>query len=130
MTIHHRILLPLLLISAMITGCDSGTIWKSGPYEVFWIDRPRELELGLRVDSSGILGLVPACVIAIGDNETWIVAATHPDGDTSKTAYWYLPKSDDHLDKSADEIVKGPLTLEQFQNQTTELNLPPLSKRF
>ncbi len=130
MPIRHRLLLPLLLITAAVTGCDSGTVWKSGSYEVYWVDIPSDLTLGLDLGNGSAIGRVMPQVTAVGEDAQWIVAARHPDGDKTKTEYFYFSKTEDHPHKNAEDIVKGPFTEEAFKKESATLKLPAFTKRF
>lgn len=121
----------LLVISAMIlTACDSGTKWKSGNYEVYWIDVSSDLTLGLDIGDGMAIGRVMPQVYAVGENDTWIVAARHPKGDNSTSEFFYFSKAEDHPHKNAEEIVHGPFTEVEFAKIKADLTLPDWSKRF
>jgi hypothetical protein len=54
-----RRLIPILVmvpIWAFATGCYSGTKWKSGKYEVYWIDHSSDLTLGLELEDGDEMG--------------------------------------------------------------------------
>lgn len=118
-----------ILVSVFLLGCDSETKWESGKYQVYWIDISSDLKLGYDVDG-GIIQRVGPQVTAIGENERWIVAARHPDGDRSRTEYFYIPKAEDGPFKDMKEIVKGPFTGEEFNKEKVRLKLPAFSERF
>lgn len=114
----------------ILVGCDSGTRWQSGDYEVYWIDISEDLTLGLNLGGGSSIGRVMPRVIALGEDKRWIVAARHPDGDMKRTEYYYFAKAEDHPHKNADEVVKGPFTEHEFNLKSKELGLPPLTIRF
>lgn len=120
----------LMIAVACLTGCDSGTKWKSGKYEVYWIDVSSDLTLGLTLGNGVAIGRVMPQVYAVGEDDTWIVAAQHPNGDKTKSQFYYLPKAQDHEHKNAKEIVLGPFTKTEFEKLKAELALPDWSKRF
>ena len=120
----------LLLTASVLSGCDSGSKWKSGKYEVYWIDIPSDLTLGMDLGDGTAIGRVMPQVIAVGEDSKWIVAARHPQGDKSITEYYYFSKDADHPHKNADEIVQGPFTETQFKQKTSDHGLPPLTKHF
>ena len=118
------------LIAAFFSGCDSGTKWKSGPYEVYWIDLPSDLTLGLSIGDGNAIGRVMPQVFAVGENDQWIVAARFPRGDRSKREYFYIEKAMDHSYLNADEIVKGPFTKAEFDSLKAKLSLPEFAVSF
>lgn len=120
----------LVIAAACLTACDSGTKWKSGRYEVYWIDVSCDLTLGLALGSGSAIGRVMPQVYAVGEDDTWIVAARHPNRDKSKSQFYYFPKAQDHEHKNANEIVLGPFTEAEFEKLKSELKLPNWSKRF
>ena len=126
----NSILLSLVtvILSVALCSCNSETKWKSGEYEVYWIDV--DLVLGLDLGDGNAIGRVMHKVIAVGDDDTWVVAERNSVGDTSVTTYYYWAKADDHRHKNADEIVLGPLTKSEFQKLKKELKLPEFAKRF
>ncbi len=112
----------------VLSSCDSGTQWKSGTYEVYWIDV--DLVLGLDLGDGNSIGRVMHKVSAVGEDDTWIVAERHPNGDESITTYHYWAKTSDHPHKNADEVVLGPFTESEFLDIKKRLKLPEFSKRF
>ena len=122
--------ISLVIAAACLTGCDSGTKWRSGKYEVYWIDISSDLTLGLAVGNGVAIGRVMPQVYAVGEDDTWIVEAQHPNGDTSKSQFYYFPKAQDHEHKNANEIVLGPFNETEFEKLKTELALPNWSKHF
>jgi len=120
----------LVFVAACLTACDSGTKWKSGKYEVYWIDVSSDLTLGLELGDGAAIGRVMPQVYAVGEDDTWIVAARYPNGDKSKSEFFYFPKAQDHAHKNADEIVLGPFNEVEFAKIKSDLALPDWSKRF
>jgi hypothetical protein len=128
-----RRLIPILVmvpILAFATGCYSGTKWKSGKYEVYWIDHSSDLTLGLELEDGNSIGRVGPQVFAVGEDDKWIVAARHPSGDKSKKEFYYFSKAADHPHKNADEIVLGPFTGDEFNGHKARLSLPDWDKQF
>jgi hypothetical protein len=124
-----RVLLIWLGV-VLVAGCDSGTKWRSGKYEVYWIDGSNDLILGYDVGEGGRIGRVMAQVFAVGEDDTWIVAARYPDGDRTKEEYFYFSKEKDDKFKNSEEVVRGPLTKSEFGKLKSDLGLPELSKWF
>ena len=120
----------LVIWAVILTACDSGTKWKSGKYEVYWIDVSSDLTLGLDIGDGMAIGRVMPQVYAVGENDTWIVAARHPNGNKSTSEFFYFSKAEDHAHKNAEEIVHGPFTEVEFAKIKADLKLPDWSKRF
>ena len=124
-------IVPSFLVAAALFGCDSGDRWESGKYRVYWIDASANLNLGYDLgNGGGIIQRVEFQVISIGEDARWIVAARHPEGDKTKTEYFYFSKPDDGPYKNMNEIVQGPFTESEFRQKSKDLNLPFLSKHF
>ena len=119
-----------VIAAACFTGCDSGTVWKSGKYEVYWIETSSDLTLGYDLGGGGIIGRVEPQVFAVGEDDAWIVAARYPNGNKAKKEFFYFPKAQDHRYKNAAEIVLGPFTEAEFDKLKSDLALPDWSKRF
>jgi len=84
----------LLLQGLALSGCDSGTEWSSGKYAVYWIDLRENLVPGRKLDGGNFIGRVAAPVIAVGDDEKWVVAARRgPKGE--RLFYYFLKSRDD-----------------------------------
>jgi len=84
----------------------------------------------LHVGNGAAIGRVMPQVYAVGEDDTWIVAARYPNGDKSRREFFYCPKAQDHAHKNADEIVPGPFTEAEFTKIKSDLALPDWSKRF
>ena len=121
-------LIGAMILTIVLSSCDSGTKWKSGAYEVYWIDV--DLILGLDVGDGVSIGRVMDQVSAVGEDDTWIVAERHPDGDESITEYYYWAKASDHPHMNADEVVLGSFSEAEFQLIKKRLKLPDFTARF
>lgn len=128
----HRFIPILVVISffTFATGCDSGSKWKSGKYQVYWIDISSDLMLGLNLEDGNSIGRVGPQIFAVGEDDKWIVAARYPNGDRSKKEFFYFSKSADHPHKNADEIVLGPFTDDEFHKHKARLSLPDWDQYF
>lgn len=69
-------------------------------------------------------------VIAVGEDENWIVAARFPDGDPPMKEYCYFPKSEDNPHKNAEDIVRGPFSKAEFDKLRESPELPSLTEQF
>lgn len=123
--------IPIIAIAALfVIGCDSGSKWKSGKYKVYWIDLSSDLTLGLDLGNGSSIGRVMPQVFAVGEDDSWIVAARYPNGDKSKKEFFYFSKAADHPHRNADEIVLGPYTEDEFKSHKARLLLPDWDKHF
>lgn len=122
-----QLFVGLLLLG--LPGCDSGELWRSGPYSVYWIDISSDLTLGRDIGGDAIGRVMPQ-VFAVGEDARWIVAGRHPDGDLLTEEFFYFAKAEDDPYKNADEVVKGPFTRIKFEQLRKELGLPGWTKEF
>jgi hypothetical protein len=117
-------------IALVAIGCDSGTEWESGEYEVYWIDVSSDLTLGRKLPDGNSIGRVGPQVFAVGADDRWVVATRHPDGDKTKKEYYYFAKSMDGPYKNGEEVALGPFTEKEFADLRAKHGLPEFSKRF
>ncbi|SKA96991.1 hypothetical protein SAMN02745166_02511 [Prosthecobacter debontii] len=130
MNLRRFYLVGLGLILVCLTGCDSGEVWRSGSYSVYWIDISTDLTLGRNLGGGSSIGRVMPQVFAVGEDADWIVAARHPESDRFTDEFFYFAKAEDGPYKNADEVVKGPFTRAQFEQLRKELGLPGWTKEF
>lgn len=121
----HKFL--LFFVSIALTGCDSETVWRSGNYEISWIDTP-DLHLDYRLDGDTSIGRVDEPIYAVGENAKFIVVECHPKLPLEKD-YYYIIKSED-APRDAHEAVRGPFSEEQFKKIKVVEGLPDFSQRF
>jgi hypothetical protein len=117
----------VLLVLGALTGCDSKTEWSSGKYSVYWIDARENRKLG-RDAGGGTIWLVAPTVVAVGEDETWIVVKRRgPDG---REWFYYFGKSADDDSKSGSEVVEGPFKESEFEQRRSKYGLPALQRAF
>src|SRR6185369_15152991 len=95
-------------IAAVASGCgafDSDSTWKSGPYEVIWLDAPSDSHLSYRADSSSLIQLVGACVVAAGANEQFVVVEQRPKSGEDKASYFIVSKSQYNPSKKPEDAT-------------------------
>jgi hypothetical protein len=85
----------MLFSAILLPSCDSWSFWQSGNYEVYAIDDSTRREFGVNLGGGGIQGLVEPIVVGIGEDTRWIVIKRHPDGDRTRTEFFYLAKLDE-----------------------------------
>ena len=118
----------LLFVAIFLSGCDSGTEWHDGKYEVIWIDNSG-LSLNLDVGEGASIERVPPNLVAVGSNSHYIVVKQF-NIKSKEIAYFYLEKKKDNIYKNANEITKGPLSEAEFIELSRTLGLPKLTKEF
>ena len=95
--------------------------WSDGEYKVIdhggaeWI-KTLYLENHGRVDY----------VSSIGSNDKYIIVKSINSDKNYLTAYWIIDKSKDNLFLNSDEIVEGPLNLNEFVTQKEKYNISQL----
>ncbi|MEJ2022709.1 MAG: hypothetical protein P8X43_11930 [Maritimibacter sp.] len=109
--------MPLLL-----SGCDSGVLWRDGVYSVYWIDTRENVFLGRRVHGSWIARVLPV-VDAVASNELYIVARRRDDAEAPHE-FRVLEKALDSDSAEAFESVSHALTADEFDDLRRRLNLP------
>ncbi len=118
----------LLFLAIFLSGCDSGTEWRDGKYEIIWIDASG-LSLNLNVGEGGFVERVPPNIVAVGSNSQYIVVK-QSNKEFKEIAYFYLEKGKDNIYKNASEITKGPLSEAEFIELSKKLGLPKTTKEF
>lgn len=118
----------LLFLVIFLSGCDSGTEWRDGKYEIIWIDASG-LSLNLNVSEGGFVERVPPNIVAVGSNSQYIVVK-QSNKEFKEIAYFYLEKDKDNIYKNASEITKGPLSEAEFIELSKKLGLPKTTKEF
>lgn len=118
----------LLFLVIFLSGCDSGTEWRDGKYEIIWIDASG-LSLNLNVGEGAFVERVPPNIVAVGSNSQYIVVK-QSNKEFKEIAYFYLEKGKDNIYKNASEITKGPLSEAEFIELSKKLGLPKTTKEF
>ena len=99
-----------------------------GPYYLVAVDVSSQMVLSYDLGNGNRIGRVQETVFAVGWNSTYLVAQRHPDGDKSKTEYYYLIRKLDHKYADPSECVRGPYDIIEFDAKKRELNLPDFSR--
>jgi len=123
----------LLLVVAVMTlaVCNSSVKWEEEDYRVYWVDEPYpRLVLG-RILENGpdAIRRVEADVIAVGSNDSYIVAKQR-DPDDGSISYSIIDKAKDSMYLNMDEITKGPMSEATFIKFRGERNLPEFTVEF
>jgi hypothetical protein len=128
--------LTILALASLITAC--GALWTDDPYKVIGTDGVIRLVYSIN-DKGGSIGRVSGQVVAVGSNETYVVAKRKQDKSwaefdkepiTDQLMFYYIEKSKDNMYFNGEEITKGPFTLDEFIKLQSELGLPEFSKKF
>lgn len=122
-------IISILLGTLVIVSCDSGVLWRDPPYEVHWIDTSNNRTLAYDLGDGGSIGRVDAEVIAVGSNESYIVAKQRS-MEQNKTNYYYIERKEDNKYSNGYEITKGPFNEKEFSALSDKLNLPGFSREF
>ena len=123
------IIISAILAASAVSDCDSAPQWSSDNYEIYSIGGPLQRRLGVDV-GGGTQALVMPQVIGVGEDTRWIVVKRHPNGDVTKTEYFYLPKSNRDKQLKGSDAAIGPFSEEEFELKAKELNLPSFSRNF
>lgn len=118
-----------IALAGSLTCCglfDSGSNWKSGKYEVLWIDVQADSHLAYRIDSSTSIEIVERCVFAAGTNDQYIVAKQRPSGSMAVPMYYVVSKGDYDPSQEPGIAVTGPLSEAEFERLGKRLVLPAL----
>lgn len=101
-----------------------------GPYHLCATDVSTQMRLSYNAaNRNGVyVARVPATVFAVGWNEEYLVAKRHPNGDKSKTEYYYLIRKLDHEYADRSKCVRGPFSKTEFETKKNELDLPEFSR--
>jgi len=117
----------LILVVLILHSCDSKSHSLGGRYELYWIDEPSAVKVGIRTDNGAIMQRVSASVTAFGSNEKW-VTVSRIDPKSKITEYFYWEKHKDDQFKNSEDIVEGPFSYEEFKALNVVGDLPPLEK--
>ena len=120
----------MLFSAILLPSCDSWSFWQSGNYEVYAIDDSTRREFGVNLGGGGIQGLVQPIVVGIGEDTRWIVIKRHPDGDKTRTEFFYLAKLEVDAQQRGEDVAHGPFTEAEMTQKTQELKLPTITTRF
>jgi len=124
-------ILVAFLLSTLIGGCglfDSGIEWRSGPYALLWIDTSDNVSLSYDAGSGAWVGRVEPQVFAVGSNDQFIVAKQHPIGNKKRVHYFVVLRGKDSIAADLKKVLIGPLTADEFDRKSKELNLPKFTK--
>lgn len=120
-------LFSLLLLS--LPGCsDTLHQWPiDGPFYIGYIEDPRETRVMRCFPDGGCAGdeLPDPVVYAAGADARYVVAARHPNGDRSKTEYYYVLRTPpDEKGYGLHKTLFGPFDAQTFEVEKRRLNLP------
>lgn len=78
-------------------------------------------------DKDGCEGITEPTIFAAGYNKDYIITKQHPHNNRNTTNYFILPLDPQRKSKWGDNFgLIGPLSLEQFNGKTKELNISDL----
>lgn len=118
-----------IIVLPGLSGCslfDSGTEWKSGSFEVLWIDLTSDSHLAYRLSETTSIQIVGSCVFAAGANAEYVVAKQRPNG-TLATNFYVVPIKKYSPSADTRKIVIGPLSESEYREYGKENDLPILT---
>jgi len=101
-----------------------------GPYRLVAVDLTSQMGIYFDLRDGDAIGRISETVFAVGWNDSYLVAARHPHNDKSKVEYFYLIRALDgpYVDPSV--TVRGPFTLQDFEQERQRLGLPSFTREF
>lgn len=127
--IHRRCIAIGWIAAVCLSGCgafDSRVEWKSGPYEVLWIDEPADAHLAYRLSATSSAPVVTACVSAVAESADYIAVRQRLRVAGAVERFVILPKRRYQPMADAASIVIGPLSAAQYAQVSPRLALPAL----
>jgi hypothetical protein len=100
-----------------------------GPYRLVAVDVPDDAGVCYEIEE-GCVGRIPATVYAVGFDSKYLVAARHPENDSSRSEYYYLIRALDGEVVDPSVTVRGPYGGDVFAAETKRLGLPLLTLKF
>jgi hypothetical protein len=100
----------------------------TGPYRLIAVDVSSQMSICYELGGGDAIGRINETVFAYGQNERYIVAKQHPNGNIGITNYFYLDMTKDNKYADPSESVSGPLTEKEFDKVAKELNLPDFNR--
>ncbi|QIK77988.1 hypothetical protein G7077_02745 [Sphingomonas piscis] len=124
-------------VSLLVSSCGSDFIHDerlAGPYRLVAVDTMEQMSLCRDIDPSGSCagdGLAGETLFAAGANNRFIALAIHPNGDRTRTDFYYLVRSAREADDGGrGAVLKGPLDERSFAEAKARLDLPRFSRVF
>jgi hypothetical protein len=121
-----RIATTVFVFAVIFAGCalfDSGRNWRSGKFEVLWIDLRSDIHLAYRLDSSTSISIVDGCVFAPAANEQYVAVQQRPLG-SSETLFYVVEKGNYDPSRKTGNSLIGPLSEPMFRALGKNLSLP------
>jgi hypothetical protein len=128
--VRLRQLVALGSFACILGGCglfDSGEMWRSGRFSVYWIDTHRNTALGYDMGGASRMGVVEPCVFAAGANSRFIATARLPEDGSSAVVYVVDRAKYDPSREQTGSII-GPLSEQQYAAQESSRGFPPLAE--
>jgi len=108
--------LILIILSLSAFACDSGVKWEDDLFAVYWIDDPKNIELGRKIGAGSYLGMTSPPFKA-GSNNKYLVLKT-------EYGYNYYDKTVRDINNQSMLKRVGPLLEEDFLVAKSKLELP------
>ena len=124
-----RFSLGLFAAIAVLTGCGFVANERiDGPYRLVAVDVMEQMNVCYRLGDGNCIERIPQTVFAVGWDNSYIVAARHPENDKSKVEYFYIDRAVDGLHVDPPTAVKGPFDSYSFEQERQRLALPALRR--
>jgi hypothetical protein len=124
-------MLLAFLFAAVLSGCgafDSGSTWRSGQFEVIWLDEPSDSHLSYRVNSSSLIQLVGPCIVAAGASEQFVVVEQRPPKGAGEASYFIVSKTQYKPSMEPRSATVGPLSVAELKSEASRSALPELQE--
>jgi hypothetical protein len=123
------LIFQVMTLVTLISGCGfAHDEHLDGPYYLTAVDISEQMSLSYDTGNGNRIGRVSETVFAVGWDSNYFIAKRHPDGDKSKTEYYYLIRSKDHKFANPEDCVRGPFDEAGFNEEKAELKLPDFSR--
>ena len=100
----------------------------TGPYRLIAVDIDEQMDVSYDLGNGSTVGRIGETVFAYGFDQRYIVAKQHPSNDRRITNYFYLEMAKDSEYADPPASVTGPLSLQDFESASQQLNLPKFSR--
>jgi hypothetical protein len=115
----------------LLTSCglfDSGTLWESGKFSVYWIDTRYNTSLGYDMGSGSRLGVAEPCVFAVGETVKHIAVKRIPKGTPGPPQVILIEKSMYQPTQEGAKALSGPYSEQAYALLARNRHLPALTE--
>ena len=115
----------------LVTSCgvfDSGTLWESGKFSVYWIDTQSNTSLGYNMGSGSRLGIAEPCVFAVGETVEHIAVKRLPKGTSGPSQVILIEKARYQPTQEGAKALSGPYSEQAYALLARDRKLPALTE--